>query len=108
MNKALEFVKLGKEYKSTHGGNWFHIYFKCLKTGKSYRTALYKNMRNFKNWKEIIDKAERGDVIDNLKMKLYKGKEIVDADSIPKLYTMDEINEINNTILEDFYDINNY
>ena len=41
-------------------------------------------------------------------MKLYKGKEIVDADSIPKLFTIDEINEINNTILEDFYDINNY
>jgi hypothetical protein len=108
MLKSLEFVKVGKRYKSTHGGNWFHIYFKCLKTGKSFRTALYENMRNFKNWKNIVDKAERGDVIDNLRFKLHKGKEIVDADSIPKLYTMEEINEINNTIFEEQYGISNY
>tara|TARA_R100001530_G_scaffold132744_1_gene105443 strand:+ start:76 stop:273 length:198 start_codon:yes stop_codon:yes gene_type:complete len=65
-------------------------------------------MRNFKNWKHIVDNAERGDCIDNLRMKLYKGKEIVDADSIPKLISMDEINEINNTIFEEFYGISNY
>jgi|TARA_R100001594_G_scaffold146211_1_gene197339 hypothetical protein len=100
---TLQFVKLGKEYNSTHGGKWFHIYFKDLK--KSYRTALYCNMRNFKNWTEIINKAERGDYITNLKMKLYKGKEIVDADSLPKLITQHEMYQIECDIFEEHYGI---
>ena len=74
--RLLEFVKTGKEYTSKHGGKWFHIYFKD--EHKSYRTALFDNMRNFSNWQQIIDNAERGDFIDNLRMKMYKGKEIVD------------------------------
>ena len=99
--KLLEFVKIGKQYTSNHGGKWLHVYFKD--ENRSYRTALYENMRNFKNWKIVLEKAERGDHIDNLRMKMYKGKEIVDADSMPKLITIDEINEIKESIYDQFF-----
>ena len=95
----LEFVKIGKEYTSRHGGKWFHIYFKD--ENKSYRTALFENMRNFSNWQNIINNAERGDFIDNLKMKTYKGKEIVDADSMPKLITKKFMDEVKEYLYED-------
>ena len=96
----LEFVKIGKEYTSTHGGKWFHIYFKD--ETKSYRTALYKNMRNFKNWEKVIKDAERGDIIYNLKCKVYKGKKIVDADSFPKIMKLSEYNDIMEYIKQDY------
>ena len=97
--KLLEFIKIGKKYTSRHGGKWFHIYFKD--ENKSYRTALFDNMRNFKNWQQIIDNAERGDFIDNLTMKIYKGKEIVDADSVPKLITKEFMREVEDCLYED-------
>lgn len=103
--KILQFVKIGKQYNSAHGGLWFHIYFKNNNDGKSYRTALYKNMRNYKNWIEIINKAKRGDYITNLQMKLYKGKEIVDADSYPKLITAEEWIKKENDRFEQHYGI---
>tara|TARA_R110001583_G_scaffold19746_7_gene76895 strand:- start:91 stop:381 length:291 start_codon:yes stop_codon:yes gene_type:complete len=95
--KTLEFVKVGKPYVSKHGGNWFHIYFKD--ENKSYRTALFENMRNFNNWNVIVNLAERGDLVGNLRTKIYKGKEIVDADSWPKL--MPSIKEIEDSIYND-------
>jgi len=97
--KLLEFVKIGKQYTSRHGGKWFHIYFKD--ENKSYRTALFDNMRNFKNWQQVVDNAERGDFIDNLRMKIYKGKEIVDADSMPKLITKKFMQEVEDCLYED-------
>ena len=97
--KLLEFVKIGKQYTSRHGGKWFHIYFKD--ENKSYRTALFDNMRNFKNWQQVVDNAERGDFIDNLRMKIYKGKEIVDADSMPKLITKEFMREVEDCLYED-------
>lgn len=97
--KLLEFVKIGKPYASRHGGKWFHIYFKD--DNKSYRTALFDNMRNFSNWQQIIKNAERGDFIDNLTMKIYKGKEIVDADSMPKLITKEFMEEVKDCLYED-------
>ena len=97
--RLLEFVKTGKSYTSKHGGKWFHIYFKD--ENKSYRTALFDNMRNFKNWQSVLDNAERGDFIDNLTMKIYKGKEIVDADSMPKLITKQFMEDVKNCLYED-------
>ena len=97
--KLLEFVKVGKQYTARHCGKWFHIYFKD--ENKSYRTALFDNMRNFSNWQHIINNAERGDFIDNLIMKIYKGKEIVDADSMPKLITKEFMREVEDCLYED-------
>ena len=101
--KLLEFVKVGKTYNSKHGDKWFHIYFKDTENKKSYRTALYQTMRNFKNWKQIVEKAQRGDYIDNLKMKLYNGREIVDADSLPVLIPQKDMVDIEQGVFEQYY-----
>ncbi len=102
---CLEFVKTSKIYKSNHGNEFRYIFFKDNIKGKSYRTAIYNNMRNFNNWREVIEKAERGDYIDNLFIKLYKGKPIIDADSRPKLITAKEMLEIKNDLFEQEYGI---
>ena len=101
--KTLQFVKTSKSYNSKHGGSIYYIFFKGI--GKSYRTVLFSNMRNFKNWTNVLNKAERGDYIADLKMKLYKGKEIVDADSMPKLIPQREMYEIECERFEDYYGI---
>jgi len=101
----MEFVKVGKPYNSNHGGKWFHIYFRDTLNKKSYRTALYENMRNFKNWSEILKKAKRGDLIDNLNLKQWNGKEIVDADSFPKLITQEQMIELEDLAFEEFYGV---
>ena len=103
--KTLQFVKTSKGYNSQHCGKIFYIFFKGE---KSYRTVLFDNMRNFKNWTEVINKAERGDYISNLRMKMYKGKEIVDADSNPVLYTSDEYMDIQKDMFEEEYGIQPY
>ena len=104
--KTLEFVKVSKSYNSNHGGQIFYVFFRG-KEG-SYRTVLFDNMRNFKNWTNILNKAERGDYIANLRMKLYKGKEIVDADSLPKLITQREMYEIECDSFEEHFGIPPY
>lgn len=80
--KTMKFIKISKSYNSKHGGEIFYLFFKD-EDGKSFRTVLYDNMRNFSNWVDIINNAERGDEIGNLRTILYKGKPIVDADSRP-------------------------
>ena len=52
---TLQFVKTSKGYNSQHGGQIFYVFFKGE---KSYRTVLFDNMRNFKNWTEVLNKAE--------------------------------------------------
>ena len=103
---TLQFVKTSKSYNSTHGGQIFYIFFKGI--DKSFRTVLFDNMRNFKNWTEVLNNAQRGDYITNLRMKLYKGKEIVDADSMPKLISQREMYEIECERFEDHYGIPPY
>ena len=104
--KTLEFVKISKSYNSNHGGQIFYVFFKDK--DRSYRTVLFDNMRNFKNWTNVLNKADRGDYIANLRMKLYKGKEIVDADSLPKLITQREMYEIECDSFEQHYGIPPY
>ena len=103
--KTLQFVKISKTYNSKHGGQIFYVFFKGE---KSYRTVLFDNMRNFKNWTEIINKAQRGDYIANLRTKLYKGKEIIDADITPILYSAKEFMEIQKEMFEEEYGIQPY
>ena len=100
---TLQFTKTSKGYNSNHGGKIFYVFFKGK--DKSYRTVLFDNMRNFKNWSAILNKADRGDYITNLRMKLYKGKEIVDADSLPKLITQREMYEIECDAFTEHYGI---
>tara|TARA_R110002012_G_scaffold267492_1_gene451302 strand:+ start:853 stop:1185 length:333 start_codon:yes stop_codon:yes gene_type:complete len=105
---CLEFVKLSKTYNSNHGGKMLYVFFKDRVKIKSYRTVLFDNMRNFNNWSEVINKAERGDFIDNLNIKLYKGKPIIDADSKPKLITANDMRQIENDLYEQEYGIPYY
>ena len=104
--KTLQFVKTSKSYNSKHSGQIFYVFFKGK--DRSYRTVLFDNMRNFKNWTEVINKAERGDYITNLRMKMYKGKEIIDADSNPILYTSKEYMDIQKDMFEEEYGIQPY
>ena len=101
--KTLQFVKTSKSYNSKHSGQIFYVFFKGK--DRSYRTVLFDNMRNFKNWTEVLNKAERGYYITNLRMKLYKDKEIVDADSLPKLISQREMYEKECQRFEDHYGI---
>jgi hypothetical protein len=39
--------------------------------------------RNYKNWQHIINNPQHGFVLRNLKTKLHKGQELIDADSTP-------------------------
>ena len=100
---TLQFTKISKTYNSKYGGQIFYIFFKGSE--KSNRTVLFENMRNFKNWTQVLNKAERGDYITNLRMKLFKGKEIVDADSMPLLISQREMYEKECERFEDHYGI---
>ena len=104
--KTLQFVKKSKSYNSNHGGQIYYLFFKGI--GKSYRTVLFDNMRNFKKWNNVINNAKRGDYICNLRIKLYKGKEIIDADSDPLLYTPEQYMEWEKQRYVDFYGVEPY
>lgn len=105
---CLEFIKLSKTYSSNYGGKLIYIFFKDRVNSRSYRTVLFDNMRNFNNWSEVINRAERGDYIDNLHIKLYKGRPIIDADSKPNLLTANDMRQIENDRYEEEYGIPYY
>ena len=69
---------------SQFGGFFYYIFLKC-EDGRSYRTCIGDNFRNFIKWDNIIKNAESGDELINLRTKLYKGEMIIDADSNPTL-----------------------
>ncbi|QDP54425.1 MAG: hypothetical protein GOVbin7581_7 [Prokaryotic dsDNA virus sp.] len=69
---------------SKYGGFFYYIFCKG-EDGKSYRTCIGDNFRNFFKWKNILHHAESGDELLNLQTKLFKGKKIIDADSSPTL-----------------------
>ena len=70
------------ERPSKFGGIFYYIYFKDAENGKSDRTCVYPNFRNFKHWKHIISKWSEHTTItlDNL---IVRSNNMVDADSIP-------------------------
>ena len=78
------------ERPSKFGGIFYYIYFKDTENGKSYRTCVYPNFRNFKHWKNIISRWSNKTLItlDNL---IVRNGGMVDADSIP---TMVEIADV--------------
>lgn len=68
-------LKTQKEI-SKMGGIFYYAFFKDS-DGKSYRSCLYPNFRNFKNWQTFIGKENV--LLDNLTMK---GR-LINADSQP-------------------------
>ena len=57
--------------------------------GKSYRSWIYKDCRNFKNWKPVLDKGE-GTIVGNLVIKNKKDR-LIDADSL--VVTLNSLDE---------------
>ena len=63
-----------KEQTSKYGDTFFYVFFKD-QNGKSFRSCIYQNMRNFAKWHKIL---RSGMVLDNLSLK---AKGLIDADS---------------------------
>jgi len=106
--KLLQYIKHSTSYNSNHGGKMIYVFFKDTTVSKSYKTVLYEKMRNYNNWKNVLTNAKRGDYIDNLQIKTYKGRAIVNADSQPKLITASQMLEIQNKAYEDYFGIPRY
>tara|TARA_R110000751_G_scaffold82206_2_gene165494 strand:- start:272 stop:583 length:312 start_codon:yes stop_codon:yes gene_type:complete len=63
-----------KTQQSKYGQTFYYVFFKD-ENGKSFRSCIYVNMRNFEKWKSIL---KSGMVLDNLRLKQ---KGLIDADS---------------------------
>ena len=63
-----------KQQQSKYGDTFFYVFFKD-QNGKSFRSCIYQNMRNFAKWKNVL---KNGMVLDNLTLK---DKGLIDADS---------------------------
>lgn len=68
-----EITKIDKR-KSKLGGYFVYVFFKG-KDGKSYKTCLYPQYRNFTRWKGL----KTGDVLKNINIKK---DNLIDADSL--------------------------
>lgn len=82
MSAPTEFHILKVEKKPSKINHVFWYVFFKGDDGKSYRTCLDPANRNFKNWQHIV---EPGNVLGGIRLKLYKGRPIIDADSTPKV-----------------------
>lgn len=70
--------------RSHHGNTYIRIEFKDALSGKGYlKTDVVKEFRNYKNWKEIIDKANIGSWI-SVPNESIKG-DTIDADFKPTI-----------------------
>lgn len=76
-----------KEMKSRYGGKFYYVYFKEYESGKSYRTCLTPNCRNYKNWSSLVNNfKDRVVEVENVKANGH----LIDADSMPKIILTDK------------------
>lgn len=76
-----------KEMKSRYGGKFYYVYFKEYESGKSYRTCLAPNCRNYKNWSSLVNNfKDRVVEVENVRAK----GNLIDADSMPKIILTDK------------------
>ena len=73
----LVILKITDWKPSKHGGKYKYIFMKDESTGKSYKTCLFDNMRNYSRWSNI---AQVGNVIAGCRLRNDKGT-LIDADS---------------------------
>lgn len=71
-----------KERESKYGGRFYYVYFKEYETGKSYKTCLSPNYRNYKNWRSLIESFK--DKVVEVENARANGN-LIDADSTPKI-----------------------
>jgi hypothetical protein len=76
----LKVLKIAK-YRSKRNPNYFfyYIFFKSLDNGRSYKTCISDEFRNYRWWEGI----EVGDIIE-INDEMIRGN-LVDADAIPKI-----------------------
>ena len=76
-----------KEMKSRYGGKFYYVYFKEYESGKSYRTCLTPNYRNYKNWSSLVNNfKDRVVEVENVRANGH----LIDADSMPKIILTDK------------------
>ena len=78
--KQFQLKKIKPVPNSYSGGTLYYLFFNDGE--KSYKTCIDSRFRNYRNWKQIIEQGERGDIITNLKTK---SRGLIDADSIPNI-----------------------
>ena len=71
-----------KERESKYGGRFYYVYFKEYESGKSYKTCLSPNYRNYKNWRSLIESFK--DKVVEVENARANGN-LIDADSTPKI-----------------------
>ena len=73
------------ERPSRFGSCFFYIFFKNLESGKSYKTCVGPDYRNFGHWQPVIKAFENNRdsdiIVRNTRVK--KGN-LLDADFVPK------------------------
>jgi hypothetical protein len=69
------------QYRSKRNPNYLfsYVFFKSLEDGKSYKTCISEEFRNYRWWKDI----EIGDIIE-INDKMIRGN-LIDADAIPSI-----------------------
>lgn len=74
-----------QEKPSKYGGKFYYIFFKGEKDGKSYRTCVFPQCRNFGKWRELINKFKKDDDFDWIAvgLKVKKGN-LLDADILTR------------------------
>jgi len=79
------YVVLKQEARTSkkYGTPMTKITFMGIKDRREYVTYIDAPHRNYKNWQHIINNPNHGFVLRNLKIKLHKGQELIDADSTP-------------------------
>lgn len=79
------YVVLKQEARTSkkYGTPMTKITFMGIKDRREYVTYIDAPHRNYKNWQHIINNPQHGFVLRNLKTKLHKGQELIDADSTP-------------------------
>ncbi|MCS7232271.1 MAG: hypothetical protein RMJ67_09060 [Elusimicrobiota bacterium] len=82
----MRLIVIKKLTKPSYRGGFFHyLFFKSLDDGKSYRTCISKEFRNYKWWCDI----KVGDVIE-VNDVMIEGR-LIDADTIPKILSIDSV-----------------
>ena len=78
----LKVLSINKQ-PSKYGGEFYYIFFKNIDTGSSLKTCVADSYRNYKNWKNIIEKFNNNEevIITNVRINT----SLVDADSLPEI-----------------------
>lgn len=71
----LVILKMSKWQTSKHGSEYRYLFMKDEETGKSYKTCLFKEMRNFSRWVNLM---AIGNVIGGCRVR---SGNLIDADS---------------------------